>query len=88
MTVSWSAIEGGTYVVERSGDLKAWSSMTANIDRDQLVAPDPGALNTNDRQFYRSTLVDVGTFDDNGFDVDLNFGPAGGNNVLLLLIDD
>ncbi|MGI9243189.1 MAG: sulfatase-like hydrolase/transferase [Verrucomicrobiales bacterium] len=88
VTVTWSAVEGGTYVIERSEDLKAWVGMAGNMDRDQLYAPDPAALNNRPRQFYRSSLIDVAPFDDSGFDVDLDFGPAGGNNVLLLLIDD
>jgi hypothetical protein len=73
VTVTWSAVEGGSYVVERSGDLTAWEGMTASMERDILSVSDPTALNTNDRQFYRSTLVDVAAFDDNGFDVDLAF---------------
>ena len=88
VTVTWSAVEGGTYIVEQSEDLKAWTGMTAGIDRDQLNASDPAAMDTNRRQFYRSALIDVAPFDENGFDVDLDLGPAGGNNVLLLLIDD
>ncbi|MEM7383356.1 MAG: YHYH protein [Verrucomicrobiota bacterium] len=88
VTVTWSAVEGGTYIVERSDDQERWTSMTANMDRDRLNAPDPGAMKSNDRQFYRSRLVDVRPFDDRGFDVDLDLGPVGGNSILLLLIDD
>jgi arylsulfatase A-like enzyme len=88
VTVTWSAIEGGTYVVERSSNLEQWEDMTANMDRDALIAPDPAALNDRDQQFYRSTLVDVRPFDDSGFDIDLNLGPEGGHNILLLIVDD
>ncbi|MCH1506482.1 MAG: sulfatase-like hydrolase/transferase [Verrucomicrobiales bacterium] len=88
VTVTWSAIEGGTYVIERSSNLEQWEEMTAHTDRDALIAPDPAALNNHNQQFYRSTLVDVHPFDDSGFDVDLNLGPEGGNNILLLIVDD
>ncbi len=88
VTLTWSAVEGGTYLVEQSENLEDWESVTAHMDRDELVAPDPGALANNDRRFYRSTLVDVRPFDDNGFDVELDLGPEGGNPILLLIIDD
>ena len=88
VTMVWSAVEGGVYVVEQSGDLDDWQSMDASMEKDLLVAPDPAALIEKDRQFFRAALVDVQPFDDTGFDVDLNLGSAGGNNVLLIIIDD
>ncbi len=88
VTLRWSAVEGGTYLVERSGDLEAWQSMTAHFDGGDLVAPDPGALIESERRFYRTRLVDVAPFDDEGFDVDLELRPEGGNHILLLIVDD
>ena len=90
VTVTWNAIEGGTYVVEQSDDLRRWRGMTAHMDGSKLVAPDPAAMRERDRQFYRTTLIDVAPFDDEGFDVDLDLNPRpeGGNNVLLLIVDD
>lgn len=88
VTLTWSAVEGGRYIVERSDDIQNWQSMTAHMEGSELVAPDPAAMMTKDRHFYRSTMIDVAAFDDEGFDVDLEFGPKGGNNILLLIIDD
>ena len=88
VTVSWSAVEGGTYLVQRSEDLKIWTGIASEMDRDQLNAIDPAALASSERRFYRSTLLDLAPFDDSGFDIDLDTGPAGGNNILLLLVDD
>lgn len=88
VTVTWSVVDGGSYVVERSGDLQTWESMTAHRDGTALVAPDPAALDRSNNQFYRATKLGFAPFDDNGFDVDLGGGPEGGNNVLLLIIDD
>lgn len=88
VTITWRVVDGGSYVVERSGDLESWEVMTAHLDGNQLVAPDPAALNRSDDQYYRATRLGVAPFDDNGFDVDLDAGPEGGNNVLLLIIDD
>ena len=88
VTVTWSVVEGGSYLVERSADLEDWQVIPALSEDRTLIARDPGALQENSRQFYRSRLIEVAPFDENGFDIDLTLGPSGGNNILLLILDD
>ncbi len=75
VTVSWSAVEGGTYQVQHSADLVNWSNATSTI----TVAGDDSAQFTETvsagtpQRFYRSTRTALATFDANGF----NYTQAG-----------
>ncbi|MFT4548656.1 MAG: arylsulfatase A-like enzyme [Verrucomicrobiales bacterium] len=88
VTVSWSAIEGGTYVAQKSTDLQTWDAMDgATLNGDTLSAID-GDVEV--RKFYRAKLLDIGPFDDAGFDVQEAAAQVStaGNNVLLIIVDD
>ncbi len=88
VTLSWSTVEGGTYLVERSDDLEGWEVLSGVVaEGDELKAVDAAATSESASRFYRASLLSVADFDDGGFDVDLG-GGAGGNNVLLLILDD
>ena len=89
VTLRWSAIEGGSYVVESSADLEAWELRDGVMlyDGDEIEVVDPGALGEAGTRFYRTGLVALEGFDDRGFAVDNRVGP-GGNNVLLIIVDD
>ncbi|MCP4846462.1 MAG: sulfatase-like hydrolase/transferase [Verrucomicrobiaceae bacterium] len=90
VTLSWSTVEGGTYLVERSDDLERWEVLAGVVaEGDELKASNAAATLESDRRFYRARLLNVDDFDDGGFDVDLEpGGGSGGNNVLLLILDD
>ena len=88
VTVTWSAIQGGTYVTQHSTDLHEWETLSgATLEGDQLQVVDNEMAT---RKFYRAKLLDVAPFDDSGFDVQER--PAqisnAGNNVLLIIVDD
>jgi len=88
VTVTWSAIQGGTYVAQQSEDLQEWETLPdAALDGDKLSAVDTDG---SERKFYRTKLLDIAPFDDNGFDVQDT--PAqvsnAGHNIMLIIVDD
>lgn len=62
VTLVWNALEGGTYTVERSTDLKAWSAtesgIAAVVDRGTLRTSTPG-----DAGFFRVRQTALAAFD-------------------------
>jgi hypothetical protein len=62
VTLAWNALEGGTYTVERSTDLKTWSATEAGIaavlDRGTLRTSTPG-----DAGFFRVRTTALAAFD-------------------------
>jgi hypothetical protein len=62
VTLVWNALEGGTYTVERSTDLKTWSATEAGIaavlDRGTLRTSTPG-----DAGFFRVRTTALAAFD-------------------------
>ncbi|MEP4077349.1 sulfatase-like hydrolase/transferase [Haloferula sp.] len=71
VTISWSGVEGGTYVIQRSSDLEEWKVL--NDDATNNAGSfgsneDQGRALTDDRQFYRGRITALAPFDDNGFD--------------------
>lgn len=88
VTLEWSAIEGGTYVAQRSTDLTEWQTLPgASLDADVLMASDHDGA---PRKFYRAKLLDIAPFDDAGFDVQETLAQVSdaSNNVLLIIVDD
>jgi len=81
VTLTWSAVEGGTYLVESSDDLSSWPDLspavTATDDRASLT--DPTAA-TQPRRFYRVSRTSLATFDTNGFDFNSGGGTGGTGN--------
>lgn len=62
VTLVWNALEGGTYTVERSTDLKAWSATDAAI----AAVQDQGTLRTStpgDAGFFRVRQTALAAFD-------------------------
>jgi hypothetical protein len=62
VTLVWNALEGGTYSVERSTDLKAWTNAQTNI----AAVKDQGTLRTatpGDTGFFRVRNTALAAFD-------------------------
>ena len=79
VTVSWSAVEGGTYQVQHSADVVTWSNATPTItstgaDSAQFTEAVPAET---PQRFYRTTRTALATFDANGF----NYTQAGGGGT-------
>ena len=60
--LTWSALEGGTYQVEGSTNLTAWSVVATNLSPNQILG---GYTNVTalDKRFYRVGRTAVATFD-------------------------
>lgn len=69
VTLTWSAIEGGTYKVEASNDLTTWSTLTASTTATSATASvvENSAALTNTKRFYRITRTALASFDSTGF---------------------
>jgi hypothetical protein len=78
VTLSWSAVEGGTYLVEASTDLSDWPNLTPSVTATDDIAAmiETGAKNTYPTRFYRVSRTSLATFDSNGFD----YTPSGGGS--------
>jgi hypothetical protein len=84
VTLTWSAVEGGTYLVESSDDLSSWPDLTPSVTATDDVASltDPSAAG-QPRRFYRVSRSSLATFDSNGFDFSSGGGTGGtGNNAI------
>jgi hypothetical protein len=79
VTLTWSAVEGGTYQVQASTNLSAWTNLTPTVTAadDSASATETGAKNTYDSRFYRVTRTALASFDSNGFD----YTPTGGGGT-------
>ncbi len=67
VTVSWNAVQGGTYTVQATSDFSTWSSLssvTATTNHASTVESGAGA---NAKRFYRLTRTGVATYDSNGY---------------------
>ncbi|MGC6467189.1 MAG: YHYH protein [Akkermansiaceae bacterium] len=82
VTLTWSALEGGTYVVEESSDLGSWQPNSFNQLGNQLTVAGSG-----ERKFFRTELLSIEPFDDAGFVYDGIEKPTP-NNILLVIVDD
>ncbi|MBX7207806.1 MAG: YHYH protein [Verrucomicrobiaceae bacterium] len=76
VSLTWSAIDGGTYTVETSSNLSTWSTLGTSAPATQTLAPtpsatrtitDPGAAFGGALKFYRVQRTAIATFDSSGF---------------------
>jgi hypothetical protein len=69
VTLTWSAVEGGTYKVETTPDLTTWTAITPSTlavsDTAQII--ESGTALTQSKRFYRISRTSLATFDSNGF---------------------
>ena len=70
VTLTWSAVEGGTYEVDKTSDLNSWTALAPNVtatsDSTQKV---DNTLTINDTsREYRAPRTSLATFDSTGFD--------------------
>lgn len=68
-TLTWRGVEGGTYQIEASNDLLAWSALTPSVTAagdDVVNATEAGVAGSQPRRFYRTTRTALATYDRNG----------------------
>jgi hypothetical protein len=65
VTLSWSAVEGGSYQVESTTNLSSWTVLGTDVAPDQILG---GYTNVTalDKQFYRVGRTSVANFDSAG----------------------
>lgn len=80
VTMIWSAVEGGKYLVEASSDLVDWPDIALDLTATSATASivETGAANIHDRRFYRVSRTSLAAFDANGFDYT---SPGGGGTA-------
>ena len=79
VTLTWSGVEGGTYVVENSDDLSTWNVFSDDSRSDQGTLAseiDRGRKTTDPKHFYRSSMASLAPFDDRGFNYDAPINPT------------
>ena len=82
VTLTWSAVEGGTYLVETSDDLSTWPDLTPAVTATDDVASLVDATAAGQpRRFYRVSRTALAAFDANGFDYSTGGGGGGTNAV-------
>ena len=84
VTLTWSAVDGGTYLVEASPDLTAWPDLTPSV-----VATGPAAgfvelvaAASSTRRFYRISRTSLAAFDCSGFDYTAGGGGGTGSTAV------
>ncbi len=79
VTMTWSAVEGGTYLVEASANLSDWPDLTPTVTATDDLASvvELGAKNAHPKRFYRVSKTSLASFDSNGFD----YAPSGGGTT-------
>ena len=70
VTLTWNAVEGGSYQVNVSGTLNTWTTNTAlnlTATNNTATATETNAANANSQRFYRVVRTGVASFDSNGY---------------------
>lgn len=80
--LTWSAVEGGSYLVEASGDPADWPDLTPAVTATDDAASfvEAGAKTSHSRRFYRVSRTSLAVFDSNGFDY-TDTGTGGGSGT-------
>jgi hypothetical protein len=69
VTLTWSAVQGGSYQVANSTDLSNWSTTATTITatNNSATATEAGDAATSPQKFYRVVRTGVATFDSAGY---------------------
>ncbi len=70
VTLTWSALEGGTYQVNVSADVKTWTTNLAlglTATNNTAAVVETGAANASAQRFYRVARTSVAAFDATGY---------------------
>lgn len=69
VTITWNAVEGGTYQVSASSQLTDWTPLAGSVTATGTTASavDPGVVALTPRRFYKITRTSLATYDSNGY---------------------
>ena len=70
VTLTWSALEGGSYQVLVSSNLATWttnSSLTTTATNNSVSEVETGAASASSKRFYRTRRTAVATYDSTGY---------------------
>jgi hypothetical protein len=85
VTLTWSAIEGGTYRVEASDLVTPWTTIFPSVTAtgsDTGTVVETGGATGRDRRFYRTVRTGVSAYDSNGFPGTNASSAGGGPNTV------
>jgi arylsulfatase A-like enzyme len=90
LTLIWDGLEGGTYQLEKSPNLKVWTiePQTHNPTGNELVVVESGAAQLEESQFYRVRRLSSASFDDTGFSYSSNTNTANLIDITVTLSGD
>jgi hypothetical protein len=76
VTLTWSAAEGGAYLVEASSNLSDWPDVAPAVTATSNTATfvETAAKISHDQRYYRISRTSLAAFDSNGFDYDSGGG--------------
>jgi hypothetical protein len=65
VTLTWSSVQGGTYVISGSVDLVTWTNLNPSVTSTGIVSQgtDPAATQTYTQRFYKVGLSSLATYD-------------------------
>ncbi len=84
VTLTWSAVEGGTYQVSATSDVTtAFTALTPAVTAagDSATFPEAAAATNHTARFYKVTRTALATFDGSGFNYTQTGGGGGGTAV-------
>jgi cytoskeletal protein RodZ len=71
VTLSWNAVEGGTYQVSTSTDLSSstWTPLSGNANLTENIGTKTDTVNTSTtpKKFYKLTRTGMATYDNVGY---------------------
>ncbi len=77
VTLTWSAVEGGSYRMETTTNFTGWSTLASNLAPQKIVGGYTN-VSASDARFYRAALTGVASFDSAGTTT-FSSGGGGGN---------
>ena len=70
LTLSWNAVEGGTYQVSATSDLTTWTNLTPTVTAtggNTATFTETGATAIETKRFYKITRTSLATYDSVGY---------------------
>ena len=80
VTLTWSAIEGGTYQVQSTTNFQGWTTNASNLSPNQIVGSYTN-LNSGSNRSFRVARTSVATYDGTGPTIATNSVSPGGSAV-------